>query len=112
LRSGEPILAILAGIEETQAWDYGGKSPFSDWPYASLVSRVMAASPHFRIMIANGDYDTQTTIGAAAYLVTQADWPRDRTELRFYEGGHMAYTKGATATRFANDIRAFVRQSR
>jgi len=99
-------------VQELDAWDWGGKTPFSDWPYYKSVSKVFDASPAFRLMVANGYYDTQTTIGAASYLVTQSGWPSDRVSLHYYEGGHMAYSVAATASRFGRDLRDFMTPAR
>jgi carboxypeptidase C (cathepsin A) len=66
------------------------------------------ANPDYRLFVANGYFDTQTTVGAAHYLVTQSGWPKDRVRLEFYDGGHMGYSVEATARRFSNDIRAFI----
>lgn len=105
----EPYLTN-SPITDKEPWDYGGTaSPFSDWPFPQRINELMAANPKFRIFVANGDYDTQTTIGAAAYLVAQAGWPKERTSLHFYRGGHMPYTVDATARLLGADIRAFVR---
>jgi carboxypeptidase C (cathepsin A) len=99
-------MAKGGGLED---WKYGGTSPFSDWPYTDRLLKVMKANPHFRVLIGNGYYDTQTTVGAAEYAVRQACWPEGRATLAFYEGGHMAYTVEQTAKKFTDDLRAFVR---
>ena len=103
----EPYITT-AGIENLDDWKWGGSGPFSDWPYSDRVLKVMKANPRFRMLIGNGYYDTQTTIGAAEYLVRQAGWPDGCATLRFYEGGHMAYTVEESARKFSGDVRAFV----
>ncbi len=91
-------------------WDWGfGSSPFGDWPYYLGISRAMAINPRFRLIVGNGIYDTQTTMGAAELLVAQADWERSRVTLRYYDGGHMGYSVPATAKAIGDDIRAMVR---
>jgi carboxypeptidase C (cathepsin A) len=89
-------------------WDGTGTSPFADWPYAKLLSEVFAANPKFRVMIGNGYEDTQTTVGAAQYLVDRSDWPRDRVSLHFYQGGHTAYSVQASLKQIDDDIRALI----
>lgn len=103
----EPYLfdSPVGGLD---VWDWGAKTPFSDWPYMSRISKLMTANPKARVFVANGYYDTQTTIGAAEYAVNQSGWPPERTALRYYEGGHMAYTVESTAKTFTDDIRDFV----
>jgi carboxypeptidase C (cathepsin A) len=94
------------GLED---WKYGGTSPFSDWPYGDRLLKAIKANPHFRVLIGNGYYDTQTTVGAAKYAIRQAGWPEGCAALSFYEGGHMAYTVERSAKKFTDDLRAFVR---
>ena len=99
-------------VQGLDGWGWGGTTPFSDWPYQARLTPLFAQYPRFRVMVANGYFDTQTTIGAAEYLVTQSGWPADRTDLKFYQGGHMAYSVDATARRFGADLRAFIASAR
>lgn len=99
----------VTGLE---GWGWGATTPFSDWPYHASLSPLFMQNPRFRVMVANGYYDTQTTIGAAEYLVTQSGWPTDRTDLRFYQGGHMAYSVDASARQFSADLRKFIAAAR
>jgi carboxypeptidase C (cathepsin A) len=92
-------------------WAQGVATPFSDWPYANLLTEVFVANPKFRVMVANGYQDTQTTVGAAQYLVDQAPWPRDRVHLHFYQGGHMAYSVEDSLRRLTQDVRAFITEN-
>jgi carboxypeptidase C (cathepsin A) len=89
-------------------WDGTGTSPFADWPYPRLLSEVFAANPNFRLMIGNGYEDTQTTVGAARYLINRSDWPRDRVSLHFYQGGHTTYSVEDSLRRMTDDIRAMI----
>lgn len=96
-------------ISRIDQWDWGGSTPFSDWPYMSLIGKVMAQAPNLRVMMSNGYYDTMTTVGAMEYAAVQSGWPKDRVSLAYYEGGHMAYTVEQSARKFADDLRAFIR---
>jgi carboxypeptidase C (cathepsin A) len=89
-------------------WDGTGTSPFADWPYPKLLSEVFAANRKFRLMIGNGYEDTQTTVGAAQYLVDRSDWPRDRVALHFYQGGHTTYSVEASLRQITDDIRTLM----
>jgi carboxypeptidase C (cathepsin A) len=89
-------------------WDGTGTSPFADWPYMSLLAKVFARNAHFRVMVANGWEDTQTTVGAAQLAVDQSGWPRDRTSLHFYQGGHMAYSIESSLRELMHDVRQFI----
>ncbi len=100
------LMAEVAGLED---WDWGASTPFSDWAYVDRVTRAFEADPRFRVLIANGYHDTQTTVGAAIYAATLSGWPKERVSTSFYPGGHMAYTIDASAKAFCDDVRAFVR---
>lgn len=90
-------------------WDWGpNKTPFGDWPYVAQLGRVFEQNPNFRVMVANGYTDTQTTIGAMDYLVSQSGWPRDRVRTVYYQGGHMFYTVEASLDAMMRDLRAMV----
>lgn len=111
LRAG--MLGVYSNVSPAPAtfagWDWGpGTSPFGDWPYGQAISDLMATQPGFRVFVANGYYDTQTTIGAMDYLVSQSGWPRDRVRTAYYQGGHMAYTNEASLKRFTDDVRAMI----
>lgn len=94
-------------------WDWGAGSalgPFGDWPYHTGISAMMAHNPTFRVVVGNGFYDTQTTMGAAELLATQSGWDPARVTLRYYDGGHMGYSVAATARAMGDDIRVLVRE--
>jgi carboxypeptidase C (cathepsin A) len=99
------------GLEDW-GWDGGGlgagKTPFSDWPYPKLLSEVFAANTQFRVLIFNGYQDTQTTVGAAQYLVDRSDWPSDRVSTHFYQGGHTTYSVEDSLRRMTDDMRALI----
>ncbi|HEX7854883.1 MAG TPA: peptidase S10 [Sphingobium sp.] len=101
---------LAAPITSLEDWGWGfGTSPFGDWPYQLGITRMMTFNPRFRLVVGNGVYDTQTTMGAAEYLVTQSGWDRARVTLRYYDGGHMGYSVAATAKAIGDDIRTLVR---
>lgn len=90
-------------------WNWGPNiSPFGDWPYGRAITELFAGDPAFRLFVANGYYDTQTTIGAMDYLLSQSGWPRERVRSARYQGGHMPYTIDASLKRMMADVRAMV----
>lgn len=92
------------------SWDWApNKTPFLDWPYVGQLKSVMEKNPHLRLFVANGYFDTQTTVGAMDYLVAQSGLPRDRVETASYRGGHMFYTVEDSLRRFSDDVRRVVR---
>ncbi|MCW6535925.1 S10 family peptidase [Sphingomonas lycopersici] len=105
----DPYIPAVA-ITSLEDWGWGdGTSPFADWPYYKGIGKMMKLNPGFRLLVGNGIYDTQTTMGAAELLVTQSGWDPARVTLRYYDGGHTGYSVAATAKAIGNDIRALVR---
>jgi len=96
-------------VKGLDGWGWGGSSPFSRFAYGESMKVLLDANPRCRVFVGNGYQDTMTTTGAARYLVEQEDWPRERTELKFYQGGHMAYSVEESARQLADDLRAFIR---
>jgi carboxypeptidase C (cathepsin A) len=101
-------------VDGLEGWDWdgsglgAGKTPFSDWPYPRLLSEVFASNPQFRVMIFNGYQDTQTTVGAAQYLVDRSGWPSDRVSVHYYQGGHTTYSVEDSLHRMTDDVRALI----
>ncbi|TWB40679.1 S10 family peptidase [Nitrospirillum viridazoti] len=98
----------IAEVQGLDDWGWGYASPFANWAYSDRLLKAMKANPKMQLLIGNGYYDTQTTVGAAELLVRQGGWPEGRVRLTFYEGGHMAYTDEGAARKLGTDIRAFV----
>lgn len=110
----EPYLtAAPLGEDGLGAWGWGASAgPFGDYPYYLGVTKMMKLNPSFHLLVGNGYYDTQTTMGAAEMLATQVGWDRARVTLEYYDGGHMGYSVAATAKRLGDDLRALVNRSR
>lgn len=100
--------AKVGGLND---WGWGGTTPFSAFDYSNGLLKMMEANPRFRVRVAEGYYDTETTPGSAIYLVRDAGWPKGRASLAFYEGGHAAYMAEPAGRKFASDLRAFVQSS-
>ena len=91
-----------------EGWRWGATTPFSDWPYMSLLSEVFQKVPDFRVLVGVGIYDTSTTTGASEYALAQSGWPAERASIAYYGGGHMAYSDERAFRKLMRDIRAFV----
>ena len=94
------------------AWDWdANKSPFGDYPWVGQLRELLVANPTCRLLVGNGYYDSQTTIGAMDYLAAQSGFQMQQVRTRYYEGGHMMYTVERTAAGLADDIRQMVRRT-
>jgi carboxypeptidase C (cathepsin A) len=97
-----------AEVQGFDGWRWGATSPFGDWPYMASISDVMAKNPEFRVIIGTGYYDLLTTTGVAEYALAQSGWPKERAQMAYYDGGHMAYTVEKSLKKMMDDVRAFV----
>lgn len=90
-------------------WKWGDNiSPFGEWPYARPIGELFAKNPDFRLLVGNGWTDTQTTVGAMDFLISQNDWPRDRVRSVTYMGGHLPYSIESSLKAFSDDVRAMI----
>lgn len=95
------------------SWGWAdNKTPFLDWPYVGQLRSAMEKNPRMTLYVADGYYDTQTTIGAQDYLVAQSGLPLDRVTNRHFQGGHMFYTVEASLKAFTDDVRRIVAEKR
>lgn len=62
----------------------------------------------FRTFFANGWYDLCTQIGIVYYTATHAGLPKDRTFIKGYKAGHMAYIGEDNIEELCSDIHAFI----
>lgn len=97
--------STAAGMD---GWDWGGASPFGDWPYMAPLADVMARNPSFRVAVGIGYHDLLTTLGAAEYAAAQSGWPKERVSIFRYDGGHMAYTVEASLKKMMDDVRTLI----
>ncbi|MFC3656707.1 hypothetical protein ACFOPN_13875 [Xanthomonas hyacinthi] len=94
------------------AWDWDANtSPFGDYPWVGQLRELLVSNPRMRLLVGNGYYDSQTTIGAMDYLAAQSGFPMDQVRTRYYNGGHMMYTVERSAADLADDIRQMVRRT-
>lgn len=100
---------ISSPVQRLDQWDWGDRTPFSRFDYGAALDDLLARNPHARVLVAAGYFDTMTTIGASQHLFNQESWPADRVILKFYRGGHMAYSIADTARLMADDLRELMR---
>ncbi len=99
-------------VQGLDDWNWKDRTPFSQFAYGDTLGLLLEKNPRARVQVTAGYFDTMTTIGATRYLVDQATWPRDRVELFFYIGGHMAYSTDDSARVMAEDLRSLVAAKR
>lgn len=73
-----------------------------------VLSRYMRAHPQFRLMVTQGIFDTETTIGATEYTIQQLDVPDNQITMHYYPGGHVLYSDWQGLAKFTSDVRTFI----
>lgn len=95
-------------VKGLDGWNWGNAQPFGDWAYMEDLRVAMQKNPSLRLFIGTGYHDTLTTVGAAEHALAQSGWPRDRVTMRYYQGGHMAYTIEASLAALMGDVRTML----
>lgn len=100
-------------------WGYDGpsdsvpdgakKSPFDEFDYAGALEYCLKQIDDCRLFVANGCYDTITTVGASDALVSSMDVSDDQVVQRIYPAGHMTYSDRDSGVALNHDLAAFVR---
>jgi carboxypeptidase C (cathepsin A) len=78
--------------------------------YASTsvdLARALRRNPHLRVLVASGRYDLGTPYSASDWSLAQLDAPPDvlqRVTHRYYDAGHMMYTRSADLQQLKNDL--------
>lgn len=72
------------------------------------LSTAMRRVPNMRTFFVNGWYDICTQLGILYYTLDHSDIPKDRTFVKGYKAGHMAYLGEDNIQELADDMRAFI----
>ena len=75
------------------------------------LSRALRRNPHLRVFVASGHYDLGTPSPASDWSLAQLDVPpevRARVTHRYYDAGHMMYTRQDDLARLKADLAAWL----
>jgi carboxypeptidase C (cathepsin A) len=75
------------------------------------LARAMRRNPHMKVFVASGRYDLGTPYSATDWSLAQLDAPPDvlaRITHRYYDAGHMMYTREADLVRLEADLAAWL----
>lgn len=75
---------------------------------APHLSWAMRTNQEMKVMVANGYYDLVTPFFDAEYTFQRHGILMDRVDMRYYEGGHMMYTRQRELEQLSADIRTFL----
>ena len=75
------------------------------------LARAMRRNPHMKVLVASGRYDLGTPTSASDWSLAQLDAPASvlaRITHRYYDGGHMMYTRPADLALMHADLAAWL----
>ena len=75
------------------------------------LSRALRRNPHLRVLVASGRYDLGTPYSATDWSLAQLDAPADvlaRVTHRYYDAGHMMYTRSADLQQLKSDLAGWI----
>ncbi|WP_088287161.1 S10 family peptidase [Ideonella sp. A 288] len=75
------------------------------------LSRALRRHPHLRVFAASGRYDLGTPYSASDWSLAQLDAPADvlsRVTHRYYDAGHMFYTRAQDLRQFSDDLSSWL----
>ncbi len=110
----------VLNLEVNRGWTWSRSEAkgFDRMGFASTspdLARALRRNPHLKVLAASGRYDLGTPYSASDWSLAQLDIPaevRQRVTHRYYDAGHMMYTREADLMQLKADLAAWLRSSR
>jgi carboxypeptidase C (cathepsin A) len=77
------------------------------------LARALRRNPHLKVLAASGRYDLGTPYSASDWSLAQLDAPAEvlaRVQHRYYDAGHMMYTRQADLRQLKADVAAWLKE--
>jgi len=96
-----------------KAWNWNrGEGKGNEYACTSPdLARALRRNPHLKLFVASGRYDLGTPYSASDWSLAQLDAPAEvlaRIVHRYYDAGHMMYTRSADLAQLKNDLAAWL----
>jgi carboxypeptidase C (cathepsin A) len=103
----------VLNIEVNKAWNWnrGDAKGNSFASTSGDLARALRRNPHLRVLMASGRYDLGTPYSASDWTLAHLDAPADvlaRVTHRYYDAGHMMYTRSADLQQLKQDLAAWL----
>jgi len=98
-------------VHKTWNWNRGEDKGNSYATTSPDLARAMRRNPHLKVFVASGRYDLGTPYSASDWSLAQLDAPAHvlaRVTHRYYDAGHMMYTREADMTQLKTDLAAWL----
>lgn len=109
-----PYIHLNSRVLRKWNWDSAVAGSQGHVSLSGSIVDALHANNHLKIFMACGIYDLATPYFAAKYTVSQMDMDktlRDNIILRFYNAGHMMYTREECLKQLYSDARDFYQQA-
>ncbi|MEN9418060.1 MAG: hypothetical protein RI988_1680 [Pseudomonadota bacterium] len=103
--------ALNVEVNRGWNWNRGEDKGNSFTTTTADLSRAMRRNPHLKVLVASGRYDLGTPYSASDWSLAQLDIPaevRTRVTHRYYDAGHMMYTREADLRQLKADLAAWL----
>ena len=99
----------VLSIETHKQWNFNrGEARGNSYTSTSPdLARALRRNPHLRVLVASGRYDLGTPYSATDWSLAQLNLPaalRPRITHRYYDAGHMMYTREADLRQLKSDL--------
>jgi carboxypeptidase C (cathepsin A) len=99
--------------DTNKAWNWNrGEDKGNGFATTSAdLARAMRRNAHLKVFVASGRYDLGTPYSASDWSLAQLDAPAQvlaRVTHRYYDAGHMMYTREADLTQLKSDLAAWL----
>jgi carboxypeptidase C (cathepsin A) len=102
-----PYRVINGEVNKAWNWNRGEAQGNHFASTTPELARAMRRNPHLKVLVASGRYDLGTPYSATDWSLAQLDIPAEvRTRLthRYYDAGHMMYTREADLQALYHDL--------
>ncbi len=92
-------------------WNRGDSSRMGFTSTSPDLARALRRNPHLKVLAASGRYDLGTPYSASDWSLAQLNAPAEvlaRVTHRYYDAGHMMYTRQADLMQLKSDVAAWV----
>jgi carboxypeptidase C (cathepsin A) len=113
----------VLGLHFEQRYEVLSESTHKDWKWmrgeqvmgfactSTDLGKALRRHPHLKVLAASGRYDLGTPYSASDWSLAQLDVPADvlaRVQHRYYDAGHMMYTRQADLMQLKADLAAWL----
>ena len=107
VRTDQKYQVMSPEVNRNWNWLQGESKGNSYTSTSAALARALRRNPHLRVLVASGHYDLGTPYCASDYSLAQLDLNAEvlqRVTHRYYDAGHMMYTRDADLRKLKADL--------